>query len=66
MVAKKFLEWFGYTLLMEENPTIDDESVDATSDNDPALQTPEEHEWDNEHCNKIYCKLWDVSNCLGS
>jgi hypothetical protein len=59
MVAKKFLERFGYTLPIEENPTIDDESVDATGDNDPALQTPEEH-------NKIYHELWDVSNCFDS
>jgi hypothetical protein len=63
MVAKTFLERFGYALAAEENPTVDDENVDATGENDPALQTPEEQEWDNDHRNKIYRELRDVSNC---
>jgi hypothetical protein len=42
MVAKTFLEKFGYTLAAEENPTVDDENVDAIGENDPTLQTSEE------------------------
>jgi hypothetical protein len=37
MVAKTFLERFGYSLVTEENPTIDDECIDATGENDLAL-----------------------------
>ena len=66
MVAKTFLERFGYSLATEENPTIDDEIIDATGENDPALQTPEEQERDNEHRNKIYRNLQNVSNCIKS
>jgi hypothetical protein len=40
MVAKRFLEKFGYSLAIEENPTVDDKGVDATGKDDPALQTP--------------------------
>jgi hypothetical protein len=61
-VAKMFLGKFGYNLSTEENPPIDDENTDATGENDPALQTPEEQEQDNEHRNKIYRELREVSN----
>lgn len=66
MVAKRFLEKFGYSLAIEENPNVDDEGVDATGEDDPALQTPEEQERDNEYRNKIYRELRDVSNCVKS
>jgi len=62
MVAKMFLEKFRYTLSTNENSTIDDENVDAASENDPALQTREEEERDNEYRNKIYRELREVSN----
>lgn len=65
-MAKTFLEKFGYTLPTEENPTVDNENVDATGDNDPALQTLEEQERDNEHRNKVYRELREVSNCAES
>ena len=61
MVAKMFLEKFGYTPSTNESSTIDDENVDAAGGNDPALQTREE-EWDNKYRNKIYNKLQEVSN----
>jgi hypothetical protein len=66
MVAKTFLEKFGYTLSTEDNPTVDDDSIDATGENDPALQTPEEQERDNELRNKTYRELRDVSNGVES
>jgi hypothetical protein len=66
MVAKKFLERFGYTLLAEEDPSADDECVDTTGENDPALQTLEEQEHNNEHRNKIYHELREVSNPIES
>jgi len=66
LVAKKFLQQFGYTLPIEENPTVDDERVDATGESDPALQTPEDQERDNEHRNKVYRELRDVSNPVKS
>lgn len=66
MVAKTFLEKFGYSLPMEENPTVEDENVDAAGESDPALQTPEEQERDNEQRNKIYRELRDVSICVES
>ena len=62
MVAKLFLERFGYTLSIEEDPPAGDEGVDATGESDPALQTPEEQERDNELRNKIYRELREVSN----
>ena len=61
MVAKGFLEKFRYSLPAEEDPTVDDKNVDAAGDNDPALQTSEEQSWDNEHHNKIYRELREVS-----
>jgi hypothetical protein len=61
MVAEKFLERFGYTLLIEEDPPANDNGVDAIGENDPALQTLEERERDNEHHNKIYRELREVS-----
>jgi hypothetical protein len=33
MMVKMFLEKFGYTLPAEENPTVDNENVDATGEN---------------------------------
>lgn len=66
MVAKKFLEQFGYTLSIEEDPPANDENVDATGESDPALQTPEEQECDNEHRNKVYRDLREVSNPIES
>ena len=62
MVSKKFLERFGYTLSADEDPPANDENADATGENDPALQTLEEQECDNEHRNKIYRELREVSN----
>jgi hypothetical protein len=66
MVAKNFLEKFGYTVVAEENPTSDNENVDATGENDPALQTPEEQERDIEHRNRIYRELREVSTSIKS
>ena len=62
MVTKMFLEKFGYTSSTNESSTIDDENVDAAGENDPALQTREEEERDNEYRNKIYHELREVSN----
>lgn len=66
MVAKTFLEKFGYAPQTEENSTVDKENLDAVGENDPAHQTPDEQERDNEHRNKIYRELRDVSNCVES
>jgi hypothetical protein len=66
MVAKTFLDKFGYALATEEGPTSDDGDIDATGEVDPALQTPEEQERDNEHRNKLYRELRDVSDCVKS
>jgi hypothetical protein len=73
MVTKKFLERFGYTLSIEEDPpanngSVDanDRSVDATDEKDPALQTVEEQDRDNEDRNKIYRDLREVSNPVES
>ena len=63
MVAKRFLEKFGYSLASDENPTGNDENMDATGEDDPDLQTPGEREQDNEQRNKIYRELREVSNC---
>jgi hypothetical protein len=62
MVAKKFLERYGYSLPIEEDPPADDESIDATGEVDPILQTQEEQERDNENRNKTYRELREVSN----
>ena len=64
MVAKRFLDKFGYSLATEESSSVDGEGVDATGEDDPAHQTPEEQERDNEHRNKIYRELREVSNCV--
>jgi hypothetical protein len=66
MVAKRFIEKFGYSQSAEENPTADDESVDAAGENDPAFQTRDEQERDNELRNKLYRELRDVSNGVES
>ena len=66
MVAKMFLEKFGYTLSTEDDPNVDDENVDATGENDPAHQTAEEQERDNENRNKIYRELREVGNRVKS
>jgi len=62
LVAKSFIEHFGYNLAIEENPGICDE--DAPGENDPELQSPEELEQDVERQNSFYRELREVSEII--
>jgi hypothetical protein len=62
MVAKEFIEHFGYNLAIEENPgPNDDADKHIPKEIDPLLSQDKQNK-ESDQCNAFYCELRDVSH----
>ena len=63
LVAKAFIQWFGYNLAIEDNPEADDDDEHTPEDIDPLLPV-DERNLESDWWNGFYHELHEVRNIL--